>query len=338
MLKHLLLASAAFLVSSAFSGCNSGNSASQTSTTEPAKFSGTYPIQVVATIGMVADVVRQVGGDHVTVTQICGPGVDPHLHKPTTDDTRSLMAADMIFYSGLMLEGKMIDSLIKVARTKPVFAVTEMVDESLLLEPEEFAGHYDPHLWNDVSAWSQSVSAIQTALSQFDPSHAADYRANAEHYKTKLDRLHQYGIDSLATVPPESRVLVTSHDAFNYFGRAYGLQVFGVQGLSTESEAGVQRINELVDLLVAKHVKAIFVESSVSSKNIEALAEGARSKGHEVRVIDSTPLFSDAMGPAGSYEGTYEGMLDHNITVVTRALGGQAAAKGFNGKLKLQED
>ena len=296
------------------------------------QFDGTFPIQVVATIGMVADVIRNVGGQHVQVDQICGPGVDPHLYHVSTDDVRRLNSADMVFYSGLMLEGKMTDSLITVARKKPVFAVTEIIDKSLLLEPQEFAGHYDPHVWNDVSAWESTASAVQAALSEFDPSHATDYQQNASQYKAKLNRLHQYGIEAMATVPEESRVLVTSHDAFNYFGRAYGLQVYGVQGLSTESEAGVQHINDLVDMLVKKNVKAIFIESSVSSKNIGALQEGARSKGHSVVIADK-PLFSDAMGATGTYEGTYEGMLDHNITVVAHALGGKVDAKGLNGKL-----
>ena len=297
-----------------------------------APFDGSYPIRAVATVGMVADVIRNVGRDHLQVAQICGSGVDPHLYHVSTDDARMLNSADIIFYSGLMLEGKMADSLITVSRKKPVFAITELIDKSLLLEPEELAGHYDPHVWNDVSAWSSTVSAVQSALSEFDPLHRKDYEQNAADYKAKLDKLHQYGVDAMASVPEPSRVLITSHDAFNYFGRAYGLQVYGVQGLSTESEAGVQHINDLVDTLVQKKVKAIFVESSVPSKNIEALQEGARAKGHTV-MIPKKPLFSDAMGSAGTYEGTYEGMLDHNITVVAGALGGTVDPKGLNGKL-----
>ncbi len=297
-----------------------------------APFAGSYPIQAVATVGMVADVIGNVGRQHVQVAQICGSGVDPHLYHVSTDDARLLSSADIVFYSGLMLEGKMTDSLITVSRKKPVFAVTEIIDNSLLLEPEQLAGHFDPHVWNDVSAWSSTVTAVQSALSKFDPSHSKDYEQNAAEYQAKLDKLHQYGLDAMASIPKHSRVLITSHDAFNYFGRAYGLQVHGVQGLSTESEAGVQHINDLVDLLVRQNVKAIFVESSVSSKNIEALQEGARAKGHNV-VIPNKPLFSDAMGSMGTYEGTYEGMQDHNITVVARALGGTVDPKGLNGKL-----
>lgn len=289
------------------------------------------PIQVVATVGMVADIVREVGGDHVQVMQICGSGVDPHLYKATRDDVAALSKADMIFYSGLMLEGKMTDTLVKMARSRPVIAVTESLDESILLEPEDLQGHYDPHVWMDVSAWSSCVSVVCEALSEFAPSHATEFAANAEAYREQLKALHEYGVKSVASVPQDSRVLVTSHDAFNYLGRAYGLDVQGVQGISTESEAGLQRVGELVDALVAKNVQAVFIESSVPRKSIDSLIEGAKSKGHEVSV--GGELFSDAMGNNGTYEGTYVGMLDHNITTIVRALGGDAPVKGLNGKL-----
>ncbi|MCL4164416.1 UNVERIFIED_CONTAM: hypothetical protein GTU68_057281, partial [Idotea baltica] len=185
---------------------------------------------------MVADLVRNVGGEQVDVNQICGSGVDPHLFKATRDDIQSIMAGDIVFYCGLMLEGKMSDTLVKIARKKPVFAVTEMIDESLLISADGFDGHPDPHVWNDVSAWSQCVDAVESALSEFDPAHAAQYRSNAKAYRAKLAQLHQYGVEAVATVPKERRLLLTSHDAFNYFGRAYGIEVQGVQGLSTESE------------------------------------------------------------------------------------------------------
>ncbi len=288
-------------------------------------------LSVVATVGMVADLVKQVGGDRIQVTQIMGSGVDPHLYKANRDDVQTIMSGDIVFYSGLMLEGKMADTLIKVARKKPVIAVTEQVDEANLLEPEDFAGHFDPHLWMDVAAWSNCVDVITEVLAEQAPQHADFFRANATAYKTDLEALHQYGLDSIGSIPEERRILITSHDAFNYFGRAYGLEVQGVQGLSTESEAGLQRINELVDLLVEKKISAVFVESSVPSKNIEALVEGARSKGHDVVV--GGELFSDAMGETGTYRGSYIGMLDHNITLVARGLGGQAPEKGMQEKL-----
>ena len=292
------------------------------------------PIAVAATVGMVADIVRNVGGRHVEMTQIMGSGVDPHLYKPTRDDVYAIMSADIVLYSGLMLEGKMADTLIKMSRSKPVYAVTERIDQQFLLEPREFQGHYDPHVWMDVSLWSRCAEAAAEALGEFDPQHEADYRAAAEAYAKQLAELHEYGKKSIASIPPTSRVLITSHDAFNYFGRAYGLEVRGVQGISTESEAGLQQINELVDLIVESNVQAVFVESSVSRKNIEALIDGARARGHQA--VIGGQLYSDAMGEAGTYEGTYIGMLDHNITVVTHALGGNAPARGMQGRLSLE--
>ena len=290
---------------------------------------------VVATVGMVAELVRNVGGEHVQVTQICGSGVDPHLYKPTRDDVQTIMGADVVFYCGLMLEGKMADVLKKISSNKPVFAVTEAIDKATLFQPPEFEGHYDPHVWNDVSAWAECVTIVEQELAKFDPKHAEDYAANAKQYRAEFTKLHEYGVKVLGSIPEKSRVLITSHDAFNYFGRAYGLDVLGVQGLSTESEAGIQRINELVDLLVEKSVKAVFVESSVSRKNIDALVEGAKSRGHDVVV--GGELFSDAMGATGTYEGTYLGMLDHNISTTARALGGDVPPGGFQGKLSGSE-
>ena len=314
----------------AIAGCNS-NLNSVSSDRETTTFRGKHPMKVVATVGMVADIVRQVGGDNVAVSQICGPGVDPHLYKATRDDVQMLSSADVVFYSGLMLEGKMSDTLIKMARSRPVIAVTEAIDASLLLEPEEMEGHYDPHVWMDVSAWSKCVEAVAAALAEFDPTHSEQYKENAESFSYQLSTLHDYGVKSIGSIPENSRVLVTSHDAFNYLGRAYGLDVQGVQGISTESEAGLQRVNELVEMLVARNVRAVFIESSVPRKSIDALVEGAKAKGHEVTI--GGELFSDAMGEEGAYEGTYVGMLDHNITTVTRALGGHAPEDGLNGNL-----
>jgi manganese/zinc/iron transport system substrate-binding protein len=243
----------------------------------------------------------------------------------------SLSNADLVFYSGLMLEGKMTDLFVQIGRSKPVFAVTERLSDSDRLEPEDFQGHFDPHVWMDANLWSKCTAEVGRILAEFDPAHAADYQARTSQYVAQLAKLHEYGQQTLASVPKESRVLITSHDAFNYFGRAYGLEVQGVQGISTESEAGLQRINQLVDLLVDRKVKAVFVESSVPRKNIQALVDGAAKRGHQV--VIGGELFSDAMGPAWTYEGTYVGMLDHNITTVANALGGNAPARGLNGKL-----
>ena len=290
-----------------------------------------YPYSIVATVGMVGDVVANVAGDKAKVTTVMGPGVDPHLYKPTRDDVAAMMRADAIFYSGLMLEGKMADTLVKLARGKPVHAVTEAIDEKFLLEPEDFGGHHDPHVWMDPSAWAKCVEAAGRALSEFDPANAATYAANAKAYAARCLELHEYGRKVLATIPEKGRVLISSHDAFNYFGRAFELKVMGVQGISTESEAGLQRINSLVDFIVENDVRAVFVESSVPPKNIEALVAGVKSRGRELRI--GGELFSDAMGAAGTYEGTYLGMVDHNITLVARALGGEAPGRGWQGKL-----
>jgi manganese/zinc/iron transport system substrate-binding protein len=212
-----------------------------------------------------------------------------------------------------------------------VYAVTELVDESFLLEPEEFAGHFDPHLWMDVQGWIKTVEAVAVALAEYDAEGRELYKANAAAYLLELEALHAYAKKSIGSIPKASRVLITAHDAFNYFGRAYDIDVLGIQGISTESEAGLQDIRLLVETIVKRDIKAVFRESSVSDKNIMALVEGAQAQGRDVRI--GGELFSDAMGLAGSYEGTYIGMIDHNVTTITRALGGNAPEKGLNGKL-----
>lgn len=297
----------------------------------PKKLPANYTI--VTTCGMVTDIVREVAGNKARVLGLMGEGVDPHLYKPTRDDVAKLLQADVVFYSGLMLEGRMTDTFLKVARRgAPVFAVTELLDEKFLLEPKEFQGHTDPHVWMDVSGWMEAVKVVARSLGEVDAAHAAFYQANAKRYNLELAKLDAYAKKSIASIPQARRVLVTAHDAFNYFGRAYGIEVLGIQGISTESEAGVADINKLVDLLVQRKIPAIFVESSVSDKNIRALIEGANARGHPVRV--GGELFSDAMGKPGTYEGTYIGMIDHNVTVIGRALGGEVPERGLNGKLK----
>ena len=292
---------------------------------------------IVTTCGMVTDIVREVAGDKAKVTGLMGEGVDPHLYKPTRDDVAKLLQADVVFYSGLMLEGRMTDTFLKVSRKgTPVFAVTELLDEKFLLEPKEFAGHTDPHVWMDVKGWMAAVKAVARSLSEVDAANAARYQTNAERYVTQLAKLDDYAKQSLSSIPKERRTLITAHDAFNYFERAYDIEVLGIQGISTESEAGVADINKLVDILVERKIPAIFVESSVSDKNIKALVEGSKSRGHTVRI--GGQLFSDAMGKPGTYEGTYIGMIDHNVTIITRALGGQAPERGLNGKLAAHKE
>ena len=291
------------------------------------------PYKAVATTAMVKDLVARVAGNHARLEGLMGEGVDPHLYKPTRDDMAKLLAADIVFYSGLMLEGRMTDTFTRVSRRGvPVFAVTELLDEKYLLEPEDMQGHTDPHVWMDVAAWTKAMEAVAQALTESDPANAATYRANAERYAQELKALDDYARKSIASIPETQRVLITAHDAFNYFGRAYNMKVLGIQGISTESEAGVQDINKLVDRIVQQKIPAIFVETSVSDKNVRAIIEGAARRGWKVAIGGT--LFSDAMGAPGTYEGTYTGMIDHNVTFITRALGGQAPERGLNGKLK----
>lgn len=287
---------------------------------------------VVATTGMIADVARRIAGDRAEVTTLMGEGVDPHLYKPTRADMATIMRAEIVFYNGLLLEGKMTDALVRAATAgRKVHAVTELLDEKDLLEPEGFQGHYDPHVWMDPVAWSKAAEVIRDKLIESDPAGAEAYRKNAAAYLEELRALDAYARRVLSTVPAESRVLVTAHDAFNYFGRRYGYEVVGIQGLSTESEAGVEDINRLVNLLVSRKVKAVFIETTVSDRNVQALIAGAKARGHDVKVGGA--LYSDAMGAPGTYEGTYIGMIDHNVTTIARALGGEAPERGMNGKL-----
>jgi manganese/zinc/iron transport system substrate-binding protein len=292
------------------------------------------PYTVVCTVGMITDIVRNVAGDYAQVEGIIGEGVDPHLYKPTRSDVVKLSTADVVFYNGLLLEGKMTDVLVRVASSgKPVKAVTEEIlnDSDYLMELDDGSEHTDPHVWMDVRGWIQAVPVVAQALAGFDPVHAEVYYANATLYAKQLEALDAYAKQSIASIPESQRVLVTAHDAFNYLGRATGLTVRGIQGVSTESEAGVRDLEDLVDYIVELKIPAVFVETSVADKNVRALVEGANARGHDVRIGGA--LFSDAMGKAGSYEGTYIGMIDHNITTITRALGGDAPEAGMQGKL-----
>ena len=280
------------------------------------RFSGHYPIRVVCTTGMVADMVRNVGGDRVTIDQLMGPDVDPHLYKASPRDVARLGRANMIFYSGWHLEGKMAEILRRFGQTRPSVAIAETISRQALLTDEE--GQPDPHVWFDVSLWSQTAFAVADALGRFDPVHAEEYRANAAAYQSVLERLDQFCLEQLSQIPQERRVLVTAHDAFRYFGRRYGIEVRGIQGISTNSEAGVHEINELVEFIVRRRIKAVFVETSVAEKNVRALVEGCRARGHTVNI--GGELYSDAMGPPGSGADTYEGMVRHNVRTIVQAL------------------
>lgn len=276
-------------------------------------------VRAVATIGMVGDLVKQVGGERVEVKQLMGPGVDPHLYKPTSKDAAELGRADVIFYSGLMLEGRMGDLFARLGRMgKPVYPVTESVPRGRLLEPEEFEGHYDPHVWFDVGLWAMTIPTIVEGLVAVDPEGRETYESNAKALQKRMDELDDFCRNLAAGLPEERRILVTSHDAYNYFGRAYGFQVVGLQGVSTVSEAGLADMAGMVDFLKGRGVKAIFVETSVNPAAIQRVAEDAG-----VRI--GGELFSDAMGNPGEMHegfdvGTYDGMVRANMTTIVNAL------------------
>ena len=301
-------------------GC--GSEQSTVSEAEPNRQLGSY--KIVCTTGMIADVVRNIVGEHAEVCALIPTGVDPHLYKPTRKDVLTLSDAQLIFYNGLYLEGKMIATLDTMAEAdKVVVPLAERAVESAAYIAE---GHdTDPHLWMDVALWNQVATSIAQTLGEYDPSHALEFEANLDNYASTLRDLDAYAKTAFASIPADQRVLVTAHDAFNYMGRAYNIEVKGIQGLSTESEAGLKDLENLVSFIVERKLPAVFVESSVADKNVRALVEGAQAQGHQV-VIGGT-LFSDAMGAEGTDEGTYVGMIEHNVSTITRALGG--VANGF---------
>jgi len=287
------------------------------------------PLRIVATTGMIADAARAIAG--AGVQGLMGPGVDPHGYRQTRSDISALVAADLVLWHGLRLEAQLAGLMDSLQARGPVVAVAEAVDPALLLRDADYPDQPDPHIWMDPDLWQQAVAVIETAILGADPDRAEAIAANASTYRAEIATVQDYARKVLATVPPEARVLVTAHDAFGYFGRAYGFQVEGLQGISTESEAGLSRIRELVDLLVTRGIKAVFVESSVPDRAMRALIEGAAARGHQVTI--GGELYSDAMGAEGSYEGTYPGMIDHNVTTIARALGGQAPERGAFGRL-----
>jgi manganese/zinc/iron transport system substrate-binding protein len=279
------------------------------------------PIRVVATVGMITDIVEQVGGDRVTVTGLMGPGVDPHLYKASEGDVIRLASADIIFYNGLHLEAKMAEVFEKMGGRIRTAAVTRDIDPDLLLAPPEFEGAYDPHVWFDVTLWMSAVEAVRDTLIGLDPGSESLYRANAAGYLAELEALDAYVREQAARVPPEQRVVITAHDAFNYFGRAYDFRVRGLQGISTTAEAGAGDVQALAEFIATNRIPAIFIESSVPVRTVEAVQAAVRARGFQLAI--GGELFSDAMGDWGTEEGTYIGMVRHNIDTITGALLGE---------------
>ncbi|MGG2081892.1 metal ABC transporter solute-binding protein, Zn/Mn family [Lysinibacillus pakistanensis] len=273
---------------------------------------------VVATTGQIADAIKAISGGHLQVSALMGPGVDPHLYKATQSDLSKLDKAEVIFYNGLHLEGQMLDIFEQMSKSKSVLAVGETLNKSDLLASDDDAMLHDPHIWFDIELWKGVVQAIGTKLQEEYPEFKDDFVANEKEYLKQLDELQVYAKNRVNEIPEKQRILVTAHDAFNYFGRSQGFDVRGLQGLSTDSEYGVKDVQEMVNFLVANKIKAIFIESSVSDKAMKAVIEGAKEKGHDI--VIGGELFSDAMGAEGTKEGTYIGMYQHNIDTIVDAL------------------
>ncbi|MCF7559707.1 zinc ABC transporter substrate-binding protein [Sabulilitoribacter multivorans] len=274
-------------------------------------------LNVVTTTTMITDLVQNIGGEHINLQGLMGSGVDPHLYKASEGDVTKLSNADIIFYNGLHLEGKLVEVFEKM-KNKKTIAISDAIDESTLIGSDYFASNYDPHIWFDVDYWIQATQFVVNKLSEAIPDQKIAFETNGANYIKKLQTLKVKIKNIIETLPQEKRILVTAHDAFNYFGKAFGFEVVGLQGLSTATEAGVQDVQKLAAFIIEKKLKAIFVESSVPKRTIEALQAAVKSKNHDV-VIGGT-LYSDALGNAGTIEGTYIGMFEYNVNTIVNAL------------------
>ncbi len=275
-------------------------------------------LNIVTTTGHIGDAARIVGGERVNVTSLMGPGIDPHLYVASEGDVRRLTDADIILYNGLFLEARMSNVLQRIGQQKLVVAVAEAIPASQLLPSADYADAYDPHVWFDVTLWQTVVEAVRDALIVADPDHAAEYEANAAAYLAELAELEQYVQAQVVRIPPEQRVLITAHDAFGYFGRAYGFEVMGLQGISTEAEASAADVQALADFIVANRIPALFIESSVPVRTVEAVQAAVAAQGFQVAI--GGELFSDALGDQNTPEGTYTGMVRHNVDTIVGAL------------------
>lgn len=278
----------------------------------------TGKIKIVTTTGMIKDAVENIAGDRAEVIALMGPGVDPHLYKATHGDLESLTSADIIFYNGLHLEGKMGEVFEKLGRQKPVIALAQNIPDSLLRTIPGFDNTHDPHIWFDVKLWAKAIHTITEFMVEYDSVSASSYQTNSKKYQLALDSLNTAVQRQLEEIPQPQRVLITAHDAFGYFGDAYAIEVRGLQGISTVSEFGLKDVTELVNFIIARKIKAIFVETSVSQKSINAVVEGCTQKGWPVKIGGS--LYSDAMGADGTPEGNYIGMVNANVNTIVTAL------------------
>ncbi|WP_178991116.1 metal ABC transporter solute-binding protein, Zn/Mn family [Winogradskyella schleiferi] len=276
-------------------------------------------LNVVTTTTMITDLVKNIGGDSINVQGLMGSGVDPHLYKASEGDVTKLVNADIIFYNGLHLEGKLVDVFEKMkSSTKTPIALADDLSKNQLIGSDYFASNYDPHVWFNISFFKHFTEKVTQVLIEKNPENAEIFRANEKRYLAELNKLNNDVQSVVDALEPEKRILVTAHDAFNYFGQAYDFKVVGLQGLSTATEAGVQDVQKLATLIIENRVKAIFIESSVPKRTIEALQEAVKSKGHDVAIGGT--LYSDALGDAGTLEGTYLGMYRYNIKTIFSAL------------------
>lgn len=328
IVSWVLMLLAVATLSATLTGCDTSATALTDAAGKPKRtFAGQLPIKVVTTTSMVTDMVKNIGGDHLEVAGLMGAGVDPHLYKPVPSDIEQLDAADVVFYNGLHLEGRMDEVFEKLRNRKPTIAVTQgLVDakDSRLRTPPEFEGHYDPHVWHNPQLWAECVKYVTEKLSEFDPAHREDYTRNGEAYLAQVRDADKYCHDQLATIPKEQRVIVTAHDAFGYFCLAYDLHSMALKGVSTEEEVSIGRMDEVIKFVVDHKVKAVFVESAVAPRIVEALVEPCRRLGQDVRVGTSDKdlylLYADALGPPGSGAETYLGMIKANVDTIVSAL------------------
>jgi manganese/zinc/iron transport system substrate-binding protein len=286
-----------------------------------ASYSGEYPIQIVCTIGQIADMLRNVGGEHVAVTGLMGPGVDPHLYRELPADIEKLSTADAIFYNGLHLEGRMADLFARLAQRRPTYAVTARLVEAAdprLRKPPEFEGYFDPHVWHDPKLWAECVKYATDRLAEFDPANREHYERNGAAYQAELHDLDAYCRARLAEIPESQRVLVTAHDAFGYFCLTYDLESMPLKGVSTEDEVSLGRMDEVIEFIIKRNVKAVFIESAVAPRIVEALIKPCQKRGHDLRV--GGELYADALGPVDSGADTYIGMIRANIDTIVTAL------------------
>ncbi len=286
------------------------------------RFEGEAPIKAICTTGQVADIVRVVGGDRVEVEAMMGPGVDPHLYRPTAADPDRILNADIAFFSGLHLEGRMVEILRNTAKQKRVFAVTDRLlerEDSRLRKRPEFDGLHDPHVWHNAALWADCVRDVGDVLAEFDPDGAEGYRERAAAYASELDELYKECEQTVAEIPEERRLMVTAHDAFSYFGEAYGIEVFGLKGISSEDEKDLAWQEEVQRILIERKIPAVFVESAIAPRAVESLVEPCREAGHDVKIPEDV-LYADTLGPADSPTASYPGMIRHNLRVIVEAL------------------